>query len=38
MDHATGCVVGETASIGDDVSILQGVTLKYTPHLQPELR
>jgi len=30
MDHATGCVVGETASIGDDVSILQGVTLGGT--------
>ena len=27
MDHATGCVVGETATIGDDVSILHGVTL-----------
>ena len=30
MDHATGCVVGETATIGDDVSILQGVTLGGT--------
>ena len=29
MDHATGCVVGETATIGDDVSILQGVGLMY---------
>ena len=30
MDHATGCVVGETATIGDDVSILHGVTLGGT--------
>jgi serine O-acetyltransferase len=30
VDHATGLVVGETASIGDDVSILQGVTLGGT--------
>lgn len=27
LDHATGIVIGETASIGNDVSILQGVTL-----------
>ena len=27
LDHATGIVVGETAVIDDDVSILQGVTL-----------
>lgn len=27
IDHATGVVVGETAVIGDDVSILHGVTL-----------
>ena len=27
LDHATGFVAGETAIIGDDVSILQGVTL-----------
>jgi len=27
LDHATGLVVGETAVIGDDVSILHGVTL-----------
>ena len=27
LDHATGLVVGETASIGNDVSILHGVTL-----------
>ncbi len=30
LDHATGLVVGETARIGDDVSILQGVTLGGT--------
>lgn len=27
IDHATGVVIGETASIGDDVSLLHGVTL-----------
>ena len=30
IDHATGIVVGATAVIGDDVSILQGVTLGGT--------
>lgn len=30
VDHGTGLVVGETATIGDDVSILQGVTLGGT--------
>ena len=30
LDHATGLVVGETASIGDDVSILHDVTLGGT--------
>ncbi len=30
LDHATGLVVGETAEVGDDVSILQGVTLGGT--------
>jgi len=30
IDHATGLVVGETATIGDNVSILQGVTLGGT--------
>ncbi len=30
LDHGTGLVVGETATIGDDVSILQGVTLGGT--------
>lgn len=30
LDHGTGVVVGETASIGDHVSILQGVTLGGT--------
>ncbi len=30
LDHATGFVVGETAQVGDDVSILHGVTLGGT--------
>ncbi len=30
LDHATGLVVGETASIGDNVSLLHGVTLGGT--------
>jgi len=30
LDHATGLVVGETAVIDDDVSILHGVTLGGT--------
>lgn len=30
MDHATGIVIGETVEIGDDVSILQDVTLGGT--------
>ncbi|RLQ87737.1 serine O-acetyltransferase [Notoacmeibacter ruber] len=30
LDHASGIVIGETARIGDDVSILQGVTLGGT--------
>lgn len=30
IDHATGVVIGETAEIGNDVSILQGVTLGGT--------
>lgn len=30
LDHATGIVIGETAVIEDDVSILQGVTLGGT--------
>ncbi len=30
LDHATGLVVGETAVIDDDVSLLQGVTLGGT--------
>ncbi len=30
IDHATGLVVGATAEIGDDVSIMQGVTLGGT--------
>ena len=30
MDHGTGVVIGETAVVGDDVSMLQGVTLGGT--------
>lgn len=30
IDHATGIVIGETARIGDDVSMLHGVTLGGT--------
>ncbi len=30
LDHATGVVIGETATIGNNVSILQGVTLGGT--------
>ncbi len=30
LDHATGIVIGETAAVGDDCSILQGVTLGGT--------
>ena len=30
MDHATGVVIGSTAEVGDDVSILHGVTLGGT--------
>ncbi|MEO0498682.1 MAG: serine O-acetyltransferase [Pseudomonadota bacterium] len=30
MDHATGIVIGSTARLGDNVSILQGVTLGGT--------
>ena len=30
LDHATGIVIGETAQIGDDCTILQGVTLGGT--------
>jgi serine O-acetyltransferase len=30
FDHGTGIVIGETAVIGDDVSIMQGVTLGGT--------
>jgi len=30
IDHATGLVIGETARLGDDVSLLQGVTLGGT--------
>jgi serine O-acetyltransferase len=30
LDHATGLVVGETAEVGDNVSMLQGVTLGGT--------
>ncbi len=30
IDHGTGVVIGETAVVGDDVSMLQGVTLGGT--------
>jgi serine O-acetyltransferase len=30
IDHATGVVIGETATVGDDVSMLHGVTLGGT--------
>ena len=30
LDHATGVVIGETAAVGDNVSILHGVTLGGT--------
>lgn len=30
IDHATGLVIGATAEVGDDVSIMQGVTLGGT--------
>lgn len=30
LDHATGIVIGETAVVGDNVSIMQGVTLGGT--------
>jgi serine O-acetyltransferase len=42
LDHATGIVIGETAVIEDDVSILQGVTLggtgKETGDRHPKIR
>ncbi|MBI3436034.1 MAG: serine O-acetyltransferase [Proteobacteria bacterium] len=42
LDHATGLVVGETAVIDDDVSILHGVTLggtgKETADRHPKIR
>ena len=30
IDHATGVVIGETAIVGDDVTMYQGVTLGGT--------
>ena len=30
IDHATGVVIGETAEVGDDVTLYQGVTLGGT--------
>ena len=30
IDHGTGVVIGETAEVGDDVTIYQGVTLGGT--------
>jgi len=42
IDHATGVVIGETASVGDDVSILHSVTLggtgKETEDRHPKVR
>lgn len=42
FDHATGIVIGETAVVEDDVSILQGVTLggtgKETGDRHPKIR
>jgi len=42
LDHATGIVIGETAVVDDDVSILQGVTLggtgKETGERHPKIR
>jgi serine O-acetyltransferase len=42
IDHGTGIVIGETAVIGDDVSLLQGVTLggtgKETGDRHPKIR
>lgn len=42
LDHATGLVIGETAVVEDDVSILQGVTLggtgKATGDRHPKIR
>ena len=42
MDHATGIVIGETAVVGDDVSLLHGVTLggtgKHTEDRHPKVR
>ena len=32
IDHGTGVVIGETAVVGDDVTIYQGVTLGGTGH------
>lgn len=42
LDHATGIVIGETAVVEDDVSIMQGVTLggtgKETGDRHPKIR
>src|SRR5215470_9245501 len=42
MDHATGVIIGETAVVEDDVSILHGVTLggtgKETGDRHPKIR
>jgi serine O-acetyltransferase len=42
MDHATGIVIGETAVVGDDVSMLHGVTLggsgKEKGYRHPKIR
>lgn len=31
IDHATGVVIGETAEVGDDVTIYHGVTRRHQP-------
>ena len=42
LDHATGIVIGETAVIGDNVSIMQSVTLggtgKHSGDRHPKIR
>lgn len=34
IDHGTGVVIGETAVVGDDVTLYQGVTLGGTRHVR----
>src|ERR1700734_2618485 len=37
IDHATGVVIGETAEVGDDVTIFHGVTLAQTGKRHPTI-